>query len=1132
MSRISGFLEPLLPDKSSLAPIAKPNQSSAAHFDRQARDQLVSAEEEGFYAFPASFPISEREQLSLGEFAKIIHENLSFYAQTQEAANELDQLMNQRLGTSLAATAAALRKYRSKLLAYLVSSQMLIDAANQAIFRIQRAVQKHQAEVTTAEELQEEMDAYNASAEEYRLESEALNAERSFFHLPKITPLAALSQVSLEEQNLTISPSKIQEIDLQKLMKDVYDPVFNAAIGYMSDISNLFDVPKVCRRFGRTMVPSTFVVPVDPALAALARGFVQRFGGLSRKDSAIRIGISWNTLDRILAGTAIAASMLEARIPLMPREFDEIQLTTLNLLVKSTIQSSTGLSFALLGQDLGKLAVGETQLAAVLALAYVKRLCSVVHSTLVDKNIEFLVETHPRLVNFPEGDRRLLVHRLASIVKLGLLQNGLVQLSIALQTPGLAGQMLSMALAQAGVKKTMNAQTFNDLIAERTLVVKVQAKLVRVLIAAKMDQEEAYHIVESALESSVKHAPYSTLEEWTHALSIYFLQAGIKSLKMARELSLKAAVDLISPFPRCLLVAPKLHAGLTLGLIDPKVLLTKRALQIVLEGYDLDVFKRIYYNAITELFVVADLQRLVRYMAVDPLLNNIEEHAPPMTLRQVLVDLYRALIRQGVGVNDAIQIAEQMLKYLVHSAEAQVGFKMPPNTIKIIQESFQSLFQRFGLENSEANELSQKSALAGLNFPEEIADLRVFEELCRVLHEMEGQSLDETLLSETMQQQGISGQLARKLAEAIASWMQEGNRSFSVEKGSEALVFIDAQEDSKMSPEGTKHLLEEALEGEGIADEVLSEAILNTEVLVDLMERGDIDFSQIFDKVARASKIALEKGAQASNEKAFRSVLNQVIVDELKFVDLREAALMAEGLVIHDAVRRELFVRRVLLSAKKEAASDAVIEKKLRSAVCRLYRSDVQLSDVSLVKETLAKILQESEEIPQPVIQSLMNGLKIGVPLLGQSSIWSHDFSSTLSQNTLREQLNTCMMEHFRKAISLEKAKMLSEELIVTLMGSASEASAQAEGHALMQLVIEQIDELVMRAGSKQYKKIILDGVVDTMSNCARINFDMFLFTELLNINGKNFLKLIQEVLLNNLGVKDRSIEKTIDLLI
>lgn len=1197
----STYFNPLFPDKSELAPVIKPNQSSSAHFEMLTKDELASSGTDAFATLPANFPISERGQLSLADFAKVINENLAAYTQSQDAAIELDNLMNRRLGTSLSDTALALRKYRSKILSYLVSCKNLVDEANRLIHDVNGTIHKYNDGVQedsrqikivndaisqynameshrysdvqslqevvkkfgdyversgrnrVIDELNDQLRVYHVAIEEYNLEIDRINPEMSFFHLfsfkhfnpiqeilpiPLSTDLEAVNGVSLIDYRPKQLPmmSKIAGIDLHKLMRDAYDPVFNAAIGYMSDISNVFDVPKVCKSFGRSMIKSAFVTMIDPALSRLAGGFVQRFGDLSRTNSAMRIGISWNTLDRILAGTSIAASMLEARIPLMPLEFDVIQLTTLNFLVKGTIQSSTGLSFALLGQDLSRSTVEETQLSVALALAYVKRLGSVVGGDVIDKNIESLVENHPRLLTFPEPNRRLLIRRLSSIVKLGLLQNGLVQMSIALETPGLTGQILSIALAQSGIKKTINQLTFNDLINERSLVVKVQAKLADELILEGISEEDACRIVETALGRCVQNTPYSTIEEFTNYLTVHFIHAGIKQIEKARIMAVKASGYMMSLFPRCLPVAPKLHAGLTLSLVDPKVLLSRKAIQTVLEGYDLDVFQRIYENAIAELYVVVDLKRLLKYLAVDPLMHNIEEHPPPMTLRQVLVDLYRVLLRQGLGVDDCLQIAEQMLKYLVHSPEAQVGFNYPPNMLKVIQYTIYKLFLQFGLEDSEAIELSQHFTVAGMGCPEELSDLSTFVRIEKSLERClaERGNFDEKTVSDVMREEGISEKLSNMLSKIIVPLGGEFKlpSGSSMELSNSVSAVEGKKSDSKIDAPITKVLVRFAGENESTAHQVLTEAILSSSVIGTLAEKGEIELMEITGSITRISKLFFEKAVNLPDETAFRSVLIQMMVDELRYLDSREAAAIAEEISINDVMRREVFLKNLLVAAHKFVGTDEKTEKRLRSVVYELYRSEIELTNQTQVREVLVQLLKESRCVPENIIPPLVDTVKIGVPLTGESSIWTNDFTPVLSQNDLREQLTNCMMDHFRNAISLEKAEILSDELILTLLGSMNAAQVESEGKPILGLIVEQVEELVMRAGSKQYKKIILDGVVDTMSSSARINFDMFLFTELLNMNGKSFLQLIQEVLLHNVGLEDRSVDKTIDLLI
>jgi hypothetical protein len=1377
--------------------------------------------------------------------------------------------------------------------------------------------------------LNEALGEYNQKIQEINEVIETLNGERGSLDLDSLPLLSSISLVrnlpNVPEQpfadpgKLTaleyLFPDYLKEVELRvkpdpkEFMDANYDPVHNASIGYFNNLSNLLELSNEYEVYDRLMKRSFSTIFLDMLMVKFAKITFDVFGEGVTNDHSLAQAVSWATLERMLGNSSIRASMLEARIPLTPMEVDQVQLLILNLMTKTSMQAATGPAFQLLGNDLGHVGVGDEQMSVALAYGFMNRVRSLVGSGTIKANISALIENNPRLSSFPESDRKLLTRRLTSIVSLALLQNSVVHASIALGVPGVVAQVLGGSLQGIGVSGVLGDVNFNDAMRNRAVSVLVQSAIGKELYSLGFGNEEIRSIVSNAMEKALAGVPYRSAAELGDNLAMQLYSEGVPSLSLARALAHGSVALMLGASPRAKFDDNILKAGFTLGLIDPSLLVSDRAVGIILNGLDKEVFGPIFRRAVGTVFNTNTPGGLINDLNQDPYRLDIDSERSPTTLHGVLVQLYRGLVRQGTSIEDSLGISESTLKYLIRSKGAQQAFGLPPSNLKLALQGFHGGLEGVGLSEKDSHQLSGQLVLAGLSSPGELGDIGLVSKTSQALGSHIGSlksllggasipalsqhipglggqlgdvaqgvvdgvfgdgaafngaanlgasvrralssfassnqiaqdilsspaasvlldpSVNETLLRDRLIDQGISGGLAAdyakiltpyvhqmniegggvkghlesaitsqlltssgyarevlesvnigdvfngqaissSLAEALFSnehtndlteamavasvvtknvasvqgsvtdmvhyqnailtnlatgWGMDKNAgsdlvaSLNIEDAvnREALIGgltqglvnvgaeagkvdqlardissasfsstesrneedavrgavrhallstlgvdaeqagrvasqmntdgivdvgnlkdqvanllagsgVDSIDDAKkaadeivkrqmsipdslnsaddfrkafqdaayvtgvspqtavsmsealridhiMHPEMLQlaairelhnagfsedeskklasqasenlfkigssqinlHMTAERLKEEAVSREFavnqLVDSIMGTDVVGALINLGDLQLSPLRNEIVIAVDRAIRHRQSAFNEEVFRNILRDEIALATNLLDSKQAEQIAHEVVITDTLRKELFIQELIHRAEEYLELGEGAREELRLVADEVFRDINAFTDKDAFDRVLLAALRKREFVNNIASDQIVQAMNAAIVLENVGSLFSPNSAQLMPQLELREQLTNIILENFQGAIPPAKAKQISEEFIMLLLGPLTTAYGRPNEESIMDLIKVQLDELIKQVGSKNYRKLILQGVTDTMSSSTQVNFDTFLFTEILNVNGMRFLKIIQDALLNNIGVEDRELNKTIDLLI
>ncbi len=1397
--------------------------------------------------------------------------------------------------------------------------------------------------------LNEALEQYNQKGEELNELIKSLNTERTQLGLETLSYMTGIPLIRLlpkvPEQSYAdpgkfaelhyLFPESLKELkqrvkpDPQAFMDSNYDPVHNATIGYFNNLGNLLTVSDEYEVYNRMMKRAYSTMFLDMLMVKFAKVTFGAYGEGVTNDHSLAQAVSWSTLERLLANSSIRASMLEARIPLTLMEVDQIQLLILNLMTKSSMQAATGSAFQSLGSDLGHVGVGEEQMSLALAYGFMNRIRSLVESDTISANVGALIGNNPRLASFPESDKKLLIRRLTSIVSLAVLQNSVVHASVALGIPGLVAQFLGGALQGIGIHKVLGAITFNDAMRNRAISVFVQSAIGKELHAHGFGKEQIGSIVSGAMERALASGPYTNAADLSDNLAMQLFLGGVPNLGLARASAHEAVSLMLGASPRAQLSDRMLHAGFTLGLIDSGMLLSDSAVNLILKGFDVDVYGPMYRRAVEQLFATHTPEALIRDLNRDPLRLDIDSEHAPKTLNEVLVQLYRGLVRQGVSIEDSLGIAESTLKYLLRSKGAQGAFGLSPSDLKLQFHGFHNRLEAVGLPGKDSHQLAGDLVLAGLSSPGQLNDIGLvgktsqavqthlgslkallggatisvlsqqFPELgdslggiaqAAINHVFSGgasfngganlqasvrrallpfvsseealslagdilsspaanprlryaasavdgfgegsvasvlldSGVNETLLMGRLIDQGISGgvsadyakllipyvhqmniegrgvkghledtitsqlltssdyakgvlssvdenavfdvqSIISPLAEALFShehtndlteamavasvvtknvahvqgsvsdmvhyqnailtnlatgWGVDKNlgsdlvaslnledavnrdaliggltqglvnagqpaekvdglardiasASFSspetrneedavrgavrhalmttlgveadqasraanhmdvsgvfdgsnlqeqvanqlekagiddVQKTTNEIIsrqlsmpnalnsvedfrkaFQDAayitgvspqtavgmseslRIDHIMHPEAMQiaavrelhnagfsedeakklasqasqnlfkigssqidlHMTSERLKEGAVSREFavnqLTDLIMSSNVVAAIINQGDLQLSPLRNDILIAVDKAITHRQSAYNEEVFRNILRDEIALSTDLLNSKQAEKIAHEIIITDNLRKELFIQELIHRAHEYLELGESSENELRLIADEVYRDVNAFTDQGAFNRALLEALKKREFVNNISADDIVNAMNAGIVLENVGSLFTPNSAQLIPQLELREQLTNIILEKFQGTIPPEKAKRISEEFIMLLLGPLTTMYGRPNEESVMDLIKVQLEELIKNVSSKNYRKLIMQGVTDTMSSSTQVNFDTFLFTEILNVNGMRFLKIIQEALLNNIGLEDRDIDKTIDLLI
>lgn len=1216
------------PDASAPLPLPKVNQPSSLNLNYATKDQLFDEEEEfkenNTFSKPNLFtPV--KEKLSVRDFVDKIH--LRLKSNSDDVTKEMDAFLHESQ-ENFAIISSELRSYKASIESYLqewidleIEVTDLFQTINGQISLFKRLKNPEEEDISFIKNLFVE---FNLNIENFNERINILNKKAAPLGLRKISLISTI-EINLPANQLKLFQKRKQP-NISEILKKYYEPLHNATIGYMTDLKDLLNIPEEIKSFEKLNLdfenPYFQISSKEEYHQFLSESFLENLNFIK--------AISSTTLEKILANSAIRSAMLEAKTPLTKLEVDELQLLIVNLMSKASLQAAS-ISIPLLGKEWGKLEITEEHIGVVLALAINQRIISFINQGVTEESVNRLIKNNKRLKALTPNIFDFLVRKLTSIVNLALLQQGIVQAGISINSLPFIHKIFSSTLEKFGLMTSFN-QSFNDVFFDKAFVAYFESKMIDLLKIGNLLNETSKDQVKKVFENITMNGPYASLEilaeqlllELQNEVSLNFKEASNDVLEM---------IDLaINLAPQAFLTDKKIYQGITIPLISSSEFLSDKAIKEVLSEHGIKKYLPFYQQAILDLYKNNNYENLFDSLLIHPQLANIRENSLPLTLKEIFILIFRSLIDQDLSIEESLGISESTIRYLMKLEFAQTAFKNSPSKIKVVLNYFIKRFQNKGLSYLKSVHLSKailEFLISEKLFSNNLKDYNsIFDCIDGYL------LLTSSFLDLSLIKKGYTKNIGRKILSYSSHYFNEGSLNISIrnELTEDELNFIKANE--------IVHLKS----GEMIS---LSDLLYNTTFMLPLLKKELLCFGlpkELAPILAPFIPLFSLNKAKKNNHwlnknrlrkgliKRYKSPNNEIayvakiITDNLPFIESenlnyknfliylesltgvnkKEAAKLLDinffksclnlpkneaieessfSLNLNEQIQRrvipdnyislleghdekiKLSIRKALedtflsLHATKnenhfksefiDKLSDSLDENqfeklKVKIETLKLPKFIIKEILISHLILTISKIkklsLNEIKELRlladsffkksihitnEKKLSLLLKADLTNLSFLNREEIseilkkFSFDLlkENIFDENNLDDFLILQLSALFKNVISNEKIKIITEQFRETMQA--------------MKLSIEnQIEVLVGEAQSSNYKKLITQGVLDTMQNSMNVNFDLFLFSEILNSNGKKVLKLIQETLLNDIGINEYSKSETIDLLI
>ncbi|CDR34135.1 hypothetical protein [Criblamydia sequanensis] len=256
--------------------------------------------------------------------------------------------------------------------------------------------------------------------------------------------------------------------------------------------------------------------------------------------AATALGL-FKTLDLILSQALWDSAMKGLQIPLSSRTFDSLRADSL-VLAQSASLNSAGPTVAFLAGSLPSLSllpyigIDEAAVNVVFSLSFANEIRNLINGEILHETVLQSLKADPALGNLSQDKISNLAGSFAAGIGVSLGLVSLLQLNVALGTPGLAAQLLSLLPGvQALGSNVLSPPTFTELVGNGF----TSSLATGLLVGAGLDRSTAGETIRSAL-ANAGEGPNGFLTALTKALE----EAGFDTTA-ARDLAFQTTLEVL-----------------------------------------------------------------------------------------------------------------------------------------------------------------------------------------------------------------------------------------------------------------------------------------------------------------------------------------------------------------------------------------------------------------------------------------------------------------------------------------------------------------------------------------------------------------------------------------------------------
>jgi len=322
----------------------------------------------------------------------------------------------------------------------------------------------------------------------------------------------------------------------------------------------------------------------------------------------------------------------------------------------------------------------------------------------------------------------------------------------------------------------------------------------------------------------------------------------------------------------------------------------------------------------------------------------------------------------------------------------------------------------------------------------------------------------------------------------------------------------------------TDNIIADLITNGTIAEGVLADSIVKSRVIQDIIRDGEIRQNEIRDSIQRAIQRAQEREDALRSEADFKSALRDELRTEFKDDDRLLADDVLDDIIVSDIVKKDLIEQNVIREAQLRRDLTQADIQKARIAADRIVREARSGDSADELKRRLADELVKEGVLDRALADEVAASVNLGIIVGGQGALFDPFAGDGLSRAELGALIKDELVNRLVAVTSEEDAIEKADILLSTLL---------REENSALTVLSDAIKALVEKADDERLQTLILNGVIESVTDNTILSYNAYLQEKLFQVNGMNFIDVVQQALLSNVGGPDTGeVKRSIDILI
>lgn len=558
----------------------------------------------------------------------------------------------------------------------------------------------------------------------------------------------------------------VPNVDVGDFMDQFWGPAQGFVLGQMIDLIRALNFHSSLTAFEGLLGNVNGFKPQSMLMLQLMTSILT--GDMNSRSLPLGLPFPSSFINRMAQRAILASVAMQMGVLLPPTVRMQVQYALMATLAKSALAASSYPAMLFLGDQFSRLSLSAAAYSLAMSYGFAGRIGSAVEGAVMRRNVLDAINQDPNLAGLPFGDKLALARGMVAGLQLGLLNTAVVNMAIALGSPGLVNQVMFNALRSAGFSDVTAALTLTSAFNNRSVSLLAQGFMADSLVARGFPPGFAAQVVGNSVANALAFGPYATTADFMNNLTCQLQGQGL-DFATARSLAIDYTASMMGANPMAVLAGNYLDAAVMLGFINQDVFLSAAVMNAVLSGLD-PALAPFYQNAVLALLTATNPALVAAAFASGLGAAGTMDGLPPSTLGQVRDNMFSNLLSQGVEAGAAWQIANNFIDVVRNGEPFALAFQVNPFAIGFVQQQMTNSLIARGFSPVDAVNLARAMTVAALATPSVFTSGNFAVDLARAL-DLAGASrlgmLQYGIASQLMSQ-GIPPAQALLVASAVA----------------------------------------------------------------------------------------------------------------------------------------------------------------------------------------------------------------------------------------------------------------------------------------------------------------------------------------------------------------------------